>query len=117
MADEHATARTISIAKCVLGLSSEPWDFSRQNAEAIDAHWERTQVERPKLFNGIVHVLGSWRVEGRTLSGTFLRTDFKSFLYWRETGFPDAGVKDAFGTSLVRSADGAVLLGRQTEGR
>ena len=48
--------------------------------------------------------------------GQLLRTDFKSYLYWRETGFADTSVRDAFGSALLRSAEGYVLLGRQREG-
>jgi 8-oxo-dGTP pyrophosphatase MutT (NUDIX family) len=50
------------------------------------------------------------------LSGRFLRTDFKSFLYWRESGWPDRSVMDAFGSALILSSDGHALLGRQRAG-
>ena len=117
MADEHGDARTIPIAKCILALSDAPWEFAEENVVAIAEHWARARIERPKLFNGVVHVLRDWRVDDGTLRGTFLRTDFKSFLYWRETGYgAAAGVWDGFGSSVIRSADGAVMLGRQTEG-
>lgn len=116
MADQPADITIIPIASCTFSLTKKPWDFADRNARAIDMHWEKASAERPKLFNGIIHLLASWQVSEGKLSGTFLRTDFKSFLYWRETGYGDAGVKDAFGSSLICSADGAVLLGRQTEG-
>ena len=50
------------------------------------------------------------------MTGTLLRTDFKSYLYWREHGYADRSMHDAFGASLIRSSEGYVLLGRQTEG-
>jgi 8-oxo-dGTP pyrophosphatase MutT (NUDIX family) len=49
------------------------------------------------------------------LDGTFTRTDFKSYVYWREHGF-EGPTHDGFGPSLIRSSDGCVLLGRQCEG-
>lgn len=116
MADEPLETAAIAISECRLGLSRDSWSFAEENAEAIAAHWARARIERPKLFDGIVHVLTDWQLQDGAFSGTLVRTDFKSFLYWRETGYPEVGVRDAFGSSLIRSADGAVLLGRQTEG-
>jgi len=116
MADQPADVTTLPITTCAFSLVDTAWEFADRNARAIDEHWERAHAERPKLFNGIIHLLSSWELTEGTLTGTFLRTDFKSFLYWRETGYCEAGVKDAFGSSLIRSADDAILLGRQTEG-
>ncbi|MDX2258890.1 MAG: NUDIX hydrolase [Hyphomicrobiaceae bacterium] len=48
--------------------------------------------------------------------GRLVKTDFKSFLYWRDHGFPEAGVRDGFGSALIRARDGAILLGRQSAG-
>ncbi|MEM1371578.1 MAG: NUDIX hydrolase [Pseudomonadota bacterium] len=83
---------------------------------------------------------------GLTLGGRFLKADFKSFLYWREVGpthvntpevdpayggappasvcntsvsdtsVRDTGVCDAFGSAIVWSADGKLMVIRQSPG-
>src|SRR5690348_13418591 len=106
---------SLRVSRCELALSAEPWRYAERHRDAIAAYWQRVSAERPKLFDGCVHVLTSYALRNATLSGTFARTDFKSFLYWREHG-TEAPAIDAFGSSLIRSSDGGVLLGRQVEG-
>ena len=106
---------SVRVARCALALSGEPWSYAERHRAAIAAHWERTRAERPKLFDGPVHVLTTHALRGDTLTGTFACTDFKSFLYWREHG-ADGPTRDGFGSSLIRSSDGCLLLGRQSEG-
>ena len=107
---------TVRIARCELGVAPQPWPFEDRCAAEIAAHWQRAVAERPKLFNGTVYLLREGTLEGATYKGTFVRTDFKSFLYWRESGYRDASVRDGFGSAVIRSAEGHVLLGRQTSG-
>jgi 8-oxo-dGTP pyrophosphatase MutT (NUDIX family) len=95
----------------------ESWSFAAQHAAEIDVHWKRRSADNPNFFNGTLYVLADYSISPHgVLDGRFLRTDFKSFLYWREAGFPHSGVRDAFGSGVIRSADGLVLLGRQREG-
>lgn len=112
--------RVARIARCRLTISPEAWAWAGARGSEIDAHWARRSVENPAMFNGVIHVMHDWRIvdDGAesTFHGRLHRTDFKSYLYWREQGFPEAGVKDAFGSALLRSADGHVLLGRQRAG-
>ncbi len=106
---------SVRIARCELELSAKPWSYAERHREAIAAHWERIRVERPKMFDGPVLVLVANALQGGTFTGTFAPTDFKSFLYWRDHGAPGP-TRDGFGSALVRSSDGCVLLGRQGEG-
>lgn len=101
---------------CSLTVGHESWAFAGAHREEIDRHWTRRSAENPGFFNGVIHMLTHHDLTGSTFLGTFVRTDFKSYLYWRETGFSEAGVRDAFGSALIRSAEGHVLLGRQREG-
>ena len=50
-------------------------------------------------------------------SGTFFKTDFETFLYWRDLPRGDADRARSFGASLIRSAEGYLLLGRQGPGQ
>lgn len=93
------------------------WSFAERERDAIRAHWERRVSEKPRFFNGAIHVVARYALspEG-LLSAEFVRTDFASFLYWREKGSPDTAVMDCFGTGLVFSAESKLLLGQQRSG-
>jgi hypothetical protein len=112
----EAEDRSVRIDACKLSVSPEPWAFAEDRRAEIAAHWRNATAERPKLFNGTVYVLREGVLVGQTFRGTFVRTDFKSFLYWRESGYVDQSVRDGFGSAVIRSAEGHVLFGRQTGG-
>ncbi len=110
-------ARTFQVARCALTVGAEPWPFAERHKDAIAAHWRKCQIARPKLFDGTIYLTRSFALEHGALAGTLVRTDFKTFLYWRECGGgDDQGVRDGFGAAVIRSAEGYVLLGRQSEG-
>lgn len=94
----------------------EAWPFARDHRLAIDRHWQKAIAQNPKFFNGTIFLMTAFEVAGDTARGRFLRTDFKSYLYWRESGWPDAGVLDGFGSALVKTRDGGILLARQNAG-
>lgn len=104
------------VERCRLMVTDAAWAYAIDNAAAVDAHWQRRRAESPSLFNGVVHLMHAETCDGATLTSSFLRSDFKSYLHWREAGFPDAGVRDGFGSALIRSAEGHVILGRQRKG-
>jgi 8-oxo-dGTP pyrophosphatase MutT (NUDIX family) len=106
----------VRIARCALKVAAEPWPFAEQRRAEIAMHWQRARAERPKLFDGTVYILREGALDNESFRGTFVRTDFKSFLFWRDSGYADAGVRDSFGSAVIRSAEGFVLLGRQTSG-
>ena len=45
------------------------------------------------------------------LTGAYFETDFASFLAWRDWGFPDQSIRNAFPQAALLAADGAFLLG------
>lgn len=112
----QSDGRVVRVETCNLTAVDRPWPYAQDNAGAIDAHWRRRTAENPKFFNGRIRMLSSHAINGGTLYGQFLETEFKNFLYWREQGEPETGVRDAFGSALIRSRDGGVLLGRQRAG-
>ncbi|MGE3230716.1 MAG: NUDIX hydrolase [Hyphomicrobium sp.] len=100
-----------------LNLVDGAWPFAVENERAIAEHWERRRRGSPGFFNGVVYVLVAYSVsEDGILSGRLVRTDFRSNLYWRETGWRDASVMDAFASALIFSAEGHLLVGRQRAG-
>ena len=109
--------QVFDVASARLTTCGEPWAFAAENAAAIDAHWSLRREQQPRFFNGAVLLLARYEVTADgCLDARFLRSDFKSFLFWRETGWRDRTVMDAFGSALIFSQQGRVLLGRQRDG-
>jgi ADP-ribose pyrophosphatase YjhB (NUDIX family) len=108
--------RVVRVERCDLVAVDQRWAYALEHADAIDFHWDMRSAENPNFFNGRVRMLANYALDGATLSGAFLEIDFKEFLYWREMGEPEAGITDAFGSALIWSNDGGVLLCRQRPG-
>lgn len=104
------------ITECILKAGVREWEFAQSNAGQIDAHWQRRSASNRAFFNGRVFMLAGYRLSGGTFEGELMQVEFKQFLYWKDTGCPDKTVFDVFGSGLIRSRDGAVLLGRQRPG-
>jgi 8-oxo-dGTP pyrophosphatase MutT (NUDIX family) len=104
------------ISRCALAVEARRWDYALRHKVAIAAHWQKARITRPKLFDGTIYLMSNYSLDESALAGALFPVDFKSFLYWREQGFPECGVRDAFGASVIRSREGYVLLGRQSEG-
>jgi len=111
-----AEGRSVRIAKCALAVGAERWPYAERHSTEIAEHWQRTRAAHPKMFDGAIFMLRGWSLRDGTFTGNFLRTDFKSYLYWREGGCADASVRDGFGCAVIRSREGHVLLGRQVSG-
>ena len=96
-----------------LDLRYEPlaWPFAIERRAEIDAHFARLRVDKPEMWNGEVLLLRRREIADGMLSGAYLRTDFASFISWRDWGFPDKSVCNCFPMAALRSADGAFLLG------
>ncbi len=106
----------ISVDDCRLQVVAGHWPYAVSNAVAIDHYWARRREENPAMFNGQIFVMAEYALHDRVFDGRLLRTDFKSYLHWREHGFSGSDVRDAFGSALLRSAEGHVVLGRQRPG-
>ncbi len=104
------------LSACSLRVNCSDWNFVKSNAAAIDEYWLQMQRSNPAYFNGVIHLVDAVTIGGGALEASLLRTDFKSYLYWRAQGFPPAGVLDGFGSALIRSNDGHIILGRQRSG-
>jgi hypothetical protein len=105
-----------AVRTCLLNVRSDAWPFAQKHAAAIDAHWVQATQRNPQYFNGIVHLVQDMRGGGDSFEASLVRTDFKSYLYWREQGFQEAGVLDGFGSAIIRSSDGHIMLGQQRKG-
>lgn len=116
MSVERANGRVVRAGRCELRAVDRIWPYAIENAAAIEAHWQRRLAVNPKFFNGRIRMLAAYEISGDTLKGEFLETGFREFLYWRDHGEPEAGVRDSFGSAIIYSSDGALLLARQRPG-
>ena len=113
-----AEAPCVRLATCAFRVADWSWPLANEKADAIARDWKRRRAQTPQFFNGAVYLMHQHAIDGDELSGTFFKTDFATFLYWRERPSPEAqSVREGFGASLIRSAEGYVLLGRQAPGQ
>jgi 8-oxo-dGTP pyrophosphatase MutT (NUDIX family) len=106
----------VRVDRCRLAVGHGTWAYAAEHAAEIAAHWQRRSAESPALFDGRIFLLEALRFSSDALEATFLPTCFRSLLYWKECGYSDRSVRDAFGSALIRSREGHVLLGRQAAG-
>lgn len=108
--------RILEVAELDLKLAPEVWPFEQAEAERIAAHWRARQAVQPRLYNGRVLLMGRHALEtsedgAPVLRGDYFETDYAAFLAWRDFGFPDAQVCNAFSMAALVSSDDAFLLG------
>jgi 8-oxo-dGTP pyrophosphatase MutT (NUDIX family) len=101
----------IPLARLDLRFEPAPWRFADERRDEIDAHFAQLRVERPEMWNGRVLLMHRGDLSDGVLTGTYLETDFASFIAWRDWGFPDKTVRNCFAMAALRSSDGAFLLG------
>lgn len=87
--------------------TGHPWRLAE--AAAIEAHWAREQVERPFLFNGTIILHRGLRLDGGVITGVSHRAPYAALLHWVKTQ-PDADAWHLFGSAVMLSSDGAMLL-------
>jgi 8-oxo-dGTP pyrophosphatase MutT (NUDIX family) len=87
------------------------WPFADERRAEIDAHFAQLQRRKPALWNGQVLVLHEHALTGGVLRGSFLATDYASFLAWRDWDFPDAAMRNCFAMAALWAADGGFPLG------
>jgi hypothetical protein len=109
--------RCVRLANCSFATADWKWPWAAERVDAIARDWERRRAFLPQLFDGPVYLLREQAIEDAALTGTLFRTDFRCFLYWRDHRAEEKGVCEVFGASLIRSAEGHVLLGRQGPGQ
>ncbi|MBN9303941.1 MAG: hypothetical protein BGO82_16325 [Devosia sp. 67-54] len=97
---------------------AEPWPVPAALRAQVPAIWARLVAANPHLWDG--RILGVSGVGGGpprvdasgVLRGEAREDSFSAFMAWRDLGWPEIGLRNLFGSAVVISADGAVLLGR-----
>ena len=98
----------------------EPWPVPQVLRERVPDTWARLLAANPKIWDGrILGVSGPGggppRVEDGVLRAEAREDSYSAFLTWRELGSPEIGVRNLFGSAVVISSDGAVLLGKMAD--
>lgn len=114
-----STAQAFCGVTCVsrvdVQLDEAPWAFATQRSEAISAFWREKQKSHPHFYDGQVHVMTSWEIRNFQTSaavfvGNLCRTNFASFLYWKESNGKMEGEADFSGGGALLCADGGLLM-------
>ncbi len=105
---------TAEVASLDFPVEHYDWAFARDEAERIDAHWAQALAARPAMFDGRVLLCHHWEIADGRLAGACFETGFKSFLSWRDFGYPGPRVFNIFSMPALRAADGAFMLGEMS---
>lgn len=106
---EIPEARVFELDSVRLELDESEHPWVAENRAAIDAHWAREEIERPWLFNGTVMLHRGLLIEDRVIRGVSHRAPYAALLHLVATK-PRADVAHLFGSAIVLSCDGAMLL-------
>ncbi len=104
------------VADVDLRVDVEDWPWAMARRAQVLAHFERKRAANPAYFNGQTFILAAHSLAANVFRASYAPADFASYLFWRDAGFPENGVRDGFGSAILRSAEGHVLLGRQAAG-
>ena len=103
------------IASLDLWLGPGKWAFAQDERTRIKEHWRKLADQNPRIWNGDVLICSTTSLANKVLSGQFIKTDYASFVAWRDWGWPDKTVSNCFGSAAVLSSDGALLYGRMAD--
>jgi 8-oxo-dGTP pyrophosphatase MutT (NUDIX family) len=104
----------VPITRLDLKLSAERWAFAEAERVRIAEHWRKLSDANPRIWNGDVLISSHAAIRAQTLSARFLKSDYASFVAWRDWGRPDAGVSNVFGSAIVHASDRALIYGRMS---
>jgi 8-oxo-dGTP pyrophosphatase MutT (NUDIX family) len=101
----------VALDHVAFSVAPREWPFARARGAEIAAHFVARRADTPALWNGRMLLLHEWSLASGSMRGTFFETDFANFMAWRDWDFPDVSVTNCFSMGVIRSADGAYLLG------
>ncbi len=110
------SSRIAEVAALDFPVEPYDWAFPRDEAARIEAHWAQALAEKPRMFDGRVLLSHRCEIEGDRLVGACFETGFKSFLSWRDLGYPGPAVVNVFSMPALQAADGAFMLGEMSAG-
>jgi 8-oxo-dGTP pyrophosphatase MutT (NUDIX family) len=94
-----------------LAIEAGELPFERTHRATIDGHFAEAQARNPALFNGRMFLFDRAGVEDGRFVARGKRTDYATFLYWRDPGGRGGGLRHCYPVGAVVSSDGLVLVG------
>jgi len=110
-----ASGESIFVEELNLRAAGSHWPFAEQYRVAIDEHWSKSVAVNPHIFNGTIYPLLDHVIGDNWFRGDYGKSDFASYLYWREMGFGDPPTCDGFASVMLRSVDGRYLFAKAAE--
>jgi 8-oxo-dGTP pyrophosphatase MutT (NUDIX family) len=102
------------ITDCKLTVTREPLPYEEAHKSLIDVFWEQAYALNPRLWNGIFYMFSDVRMENGCLYAQAHRTDFATFLHWRENG-GDSATRHMTATTFPALNDGSLLAVRMSQ--
>ncbi|WP_454914722.1 NUDIX hydrolase [Xanthobacter sediminis] len=103
--------RVAPVLSLSVTLEDGGWPEAEAHRGEINAHFAARQAANPHLWNGDILLLRDHLFADGRLEGRVRRTDFASFLWWRDEGWPDLGMVNLFALAALEGSDGAFLMG------
>lgn len=104
-------ARLHEIEELDVAIGPGQLAFEAAHRAVIDAHFALAQARNPALFNGTMFLFETVTLDGGRFVARGRRTDYATFLYWRDLGRRGGGLSHCYGVGAVVSSDGRVLVG------
>lgn len=103
------------LANCKLTFERDRrWDFETDNQDLIESHWQKAVSLNPKMWNGRQVKVIDYDFADGIFSGTCVETSFAAYLTWRDHGAPDRKAGNLFGSSILKTSDGALIFGKMS---
>lgn len=104
--------RVLPIDGVDIRFAPGPWPMPEHLRAAVPGRWAALLEANPHLWDGRILGVSTPTVGEDGILRAEAREDaFSAFLTWREAGFPEMGIRNLFGSALVVSADGYLILG------
>lgn len=92
--------------------SDQAWPMPQAMREAVGETWARKFKENPHLWDGRIICVSVPEIDGNgVLRATAYEDAFSAFMTWCDQGFPEIGLRNLFGSSLIITSDNAIILG------
>ncbi|MBJ3783831.1 NUDIX hydrolase [Devosia sediminis] len=93
-------------------LAPGAWPMPAEIRAKVPGIWAEVVAKNPHVWDGRILGFTPPVLDGEGVFRSEAREDsYSAFLAWRALGFPDIGTVHIFGTTLIESADGALIFG------
>lgn len=104
--------RVIPINGVDIRLVPGAWPMPDDLRASVPGRWAAMLEANPHLWDGRILGVSPPAVGDDGILRSEAREDaFSAFLAWREAGFPEMGIRNLFGSALIVSSDGFMILG------